>query len=236
MRSGDCVGYVDVLGVRQDVVSPVDGAVARVRGRVRPGRRVRPGASPASKQKRRRPDVQQDPDRQPRRDRRCASSAPAGKLGIASVVAYSEADRDSRAVQLADEAVCIGPAESRRSYLSAPALLSAALVSGCDAVHPGYGFLSEDDTFAEMTRAHGLTFIGPPPEVLERFASKAGTRTLLGRHGLPTIPGSRHAARRRSGACRSGSDRLPGADQAVGRRRWQGHAHGALARGSFSRP
>jgi acetyl-CoA carboxylase biotin carboxylase subunit len=112
------------------------------------------------------------------------------KLGIASVVAYSEADRDSLAVQLADEAVCIGPAESRRSYLSAPALLSAALVAGCDAVHPGYGFLSEDDTFAEMTAAHGLTFIGPPAEVLERFASKAGTRTLLARHGLPTIAGS----------------------------------------------
>ena len=112
------------------------------------------------------------------------------RLGIASVVAYSEADRESRAVQLADEAVCIGPAESRKSYLSAPAILSAALVSGCDALHPGYGFLSEDDTFADITRAHGLTFIGPPAEVLERFASKAGTRTLLARHGLPTIPGS----------------------------------------------
>ena len=112
------------------------------------------------------------------------------RLGIASVVAYSEADRDSRPVQLAEEAICIGPPESGRSYLSASALLSAAIVSGCDAVHPGYGFLSEDDTFAEMTRAHGLTFIGPPAEVLERFASKAGTRTLLGRHGLPTIPGS----------------------------------------------
>ena len=112
------------------------------------------------------------------------------RLGIASVVAYSEADRDSRAVQLAEEAICIGPAESRRSYLSAPALLSAAVVSGCEAIHPGYGFLSEDDTFAEMTRAHGLTFIGPPAEVLERFASKAGTRNLLARHGLPIIPGS----------------------------------------------
>ncbi|MDP8904006.1 MAG: acetyl-CoA carboxylase biotin carboxylase subunit [Chloroflexota bacterium] len=112
------------------------------------------------------------------------------QLGITAVVAYSEADRDSRAVQLADEAVCVGPAESRRSYLSAPQILSAAIVSGCDAIHPGYGFLSEDDTFAEMTRAHGLTFIGPPAEVLERFASKAGTRTLLARHGLPTIPGS----------------------------------------------
>jgi acetyl-CoA carboxylase biotin carboxylase subunit len=112
------------------------------------------------------------------------------RLGIASVVAYSEADRDSRAVQLADEAICVGPAESRRSYLSAPAILSAALVTGCEAIHPGYGFLSEDDTFAEMTRAHGLVFIGPPAEVLERFASKAGTRTLLAKHGLPTIQGS----------------------------------------------
>ncbi len=112
------------------------------------------------------------------------------KMGITSVVAYSEADRDSRPVALADEAICIGPPESRRSYLSAPALLSAALVSGCEAIHPGYGFLSEDDTFAEMTRAHGLVFIGPPAEVLERFASKAGTRTLLAKHGLPTIPGS----------------------------------------------
>jgi acetyl-CoA carboxylase biotin carboxylase subunit len=112
------------------------------------------------------------------------------RMGISAVVAYSEADRDSRAVQLADEAICVGPAESRRSYLSAASILSAALVTGCEAIHPGYGFLSEDDAFAEMTRAHGLTFIGPPPEVLERFASKAGTRELLARHGLPTIPGS----------------------------------------------
>jgi len=111
-------------------------------------------------------------------------------MGIASVVAYSEADRETRAVQLADEAICIGPPESRKSYLSAPALLSAALVTGAEAIHPGYGFLSEDETFAEQTRAHGLTFIGPSPEVLERFASKAGTRTLLAKHGLPTIPGS----------------------------------------------
>ena len=112
------------------------------------------------------------------------------RLGVAAVVAYSEADRDTRAVQLADEAICVGPPEAKRSYLSAPAILSAAIVTGCEAIHPGYGFLSEDDAFAEMTRAHGLTFIGPPPEVLERFASKAGTRELLAFHGLPTIAGS----------------------------------------------
>ena len=111
-------------------------------------------------------------------------------LGVEAVVAYSEADRDSLPAQLADEAICIGPADARRSYLSAPAVISAALVTGCDAVHPGYGFLSEDETFAEVVRAHDLTFIGPPPEVLERFASKEGTRRLLGGFGLPTIPGS----------------------------------------------
>ncbi len=111
-------------------------------------------------------------------------------LGIEAVVAYSEADRDSLAVQLADEAICIGPPEAKRSYLSVPSVISAAVVTGCEAIHPGYGFLSEDDTFAEVVRAHDLVFVGPPPEVLERFASKAGTRELLGGHGLPTIPGS----------------------------------------------
>jgi acetyl-CoA carboxylase biotin carboxylase subunit len=111
-------------------------------------------------------------------------------LGVEAVVADSEADRDSLPAQLADEAICIGPADARRSYLSAPAVISAALVTGCDAIHPGYGFLSEDETFAEVVRAHDLTFIGPPPDVLDRFASKEGTRRLLGGFGLPTIPGS----------------------------------------------
>jgi acetyl-CoA carboxylase biotin carboxylase subunit len=111
-------------------------------------------------------------------------------LGVESVVAYSEADRDSLAAQLADEAICIGPADARRSYLSAPAVISAAVVTGCDAIHPGYGFLSEDESFAEVVRAHDLTFIGPSPEVLDRFASKEGTRRLLAGFGLPIIPGS----------------------------------------------
>ena len=111
-------------------------------------------------------------------------------LGVEAVVAYSEADRESLPVQLADEAICIGPADARRSYLSAPAVMSAAIVTGCDAIHPGYGFLSEDEGFAEVVRAHDLTFIGPPANVLDRFASKEATRRLLGSLGLPTIPGS----------------------------------------------
>ncbi|MGC8633052.1 MAG: acetyl-CoA carboxylase biotin carboxylase subunit [Candidatus Limnocylindrales bacterium] len=112
------------------------------------------------------------------------------QLAVPAVVAYSEADIDTLAVQEADEAICIGPADARRSYLNAAAIISAAIVTGCDAIHPGYGFLSEDAAFADMVRAHGLTFIGPSAEVLERFASKAATRRVLAEHGLPTIPGS----------------------------------------------
>jgi acetyl-CoA carboxylase biotin carboxylase subunit len=112
-------------------------------------------------------------------------------LGVPAVVAYSEADRDTLAVQMADESVCIGPGEARKSYLNQPALVSAALITGCDAVHPGYGFLSEDPSFAEVCAAHDLAFVGPRAEVLERFASKYAVRRMLAANGLPTVPGSR---------------------------------------------
>ena len=111
-------------------------------------------------------------------------------LGLPAVVAYSEADRDTLAVRMSDEAICIGPAEARKSYLNQPAVISAAMITGCDSVHPGYGFLSEDATFAEACVAHDLTFIGPRPEVLERFASKYAVRRMLAANGLPTVPGS----------------------------------------------
>jgi acetyl-CoA carboxylase biotin carboxylase subunit len=112
-------------------------------------------------------------------------------LRIPAVVAYSEADRESLAVQMADEAVCIGPAEARKSYLNQPAVVSAALITGCDAIHPGYGFLSEDAGFAEVVAAHDLHFIGPRADVLERFGSKYAVRRMLAANGLPTVPGSR---------------------------------------------
>ena len=112
-------------------------------------------------------------------------------LGVPAVVAYSEADRDTLGVRMGDEAICIGPAEARRSYLNQPAVVSAALITGCDAIHPGYGFLSEDSGFAEVCAAHDLAFIGPRAEVLERFASKYAVRRMLAASGLPTVPGSR---------------------------------------------
>src|SRR5204863_504262 len=91
---------------------------------------------------------------------------------------------------LADEAICIGPAAASDSYLNIPAIISAALISGAQAIHPGYGFLSESADFAEVCRDHGLTFIGPPPEVLALFHDKAETRAMMKRLGLPVIPGS----------------------------------------------
>jgi acetyl-CoA carboxylase biotin carboxylase subunit len=112
------------------------------------------------------------------------------ELGIPAVVAFSEADRETLAVRLADESICIGPAEARKSYLNQPAVISAAMITGCDAVHPGYGFLSEDAAFAEACGAHDLTFIGPRAEVLDRFASKYAVRRMLAATGLPTVPGS----------------------------------------------
>jgi acetyl-CoA carboxylase biotin carboxylase subunit len=112
------------------------------------------------------------------------------ELGIPAVVAFSEPDRESLAVRQADEAICIGPAEARRSYLNQPALISAALITGCDAIHPGYGFLSEDASFAEACAVHDLVFIGPRAQVIERFASKYAVRRMLAATGLPTVPGS----------------------------------------------
>jgi len=111
-------------------------------------------------------------------------------LGVPAVVAFSEADRDTLAVRMADEAICIGPAEARKSYLNQPAVVSAALIAGCDAVHAGYGFLSEDAGFAEVCAAHDLHFIGPRAAVLEKFGSKYAVRRMLAANGLPTVPGS----------------------------------------------
>lgn len=111
-------------------------------------------------------------------------------VGVKAVVAYSEADRDSLAVRLADEAVCIGPAIPARSYLHPPALISAALITGCDAVHPGYGFLSENPYFAEICAECKLTFIGPSPDTIRLMGDKAIGRQTMSAAGVPIIPGS----------------------------------------------
>ena len=112
------------------------------------------------------------------------------ELGLRTVVTYSTADRDSAAVRAADVAVHIGPGSVRRSYLFAPAIIEAARQTGAQAVHPGYGFLSEDPDFAEICADNGLVFIGPRPELMARLGDKAQARSLLAEAGVPLLPGS----------------------------------------------
>ena len=111
-------------------------------------------------------------------------------LGVPAVVAYSEADRDSLAVRFAGETVCIGPAAVSKSYNNIPAIVSAALVTGCDALHPGYGFLAENAYLADICQQVGVTFIGPRPEVIERMGNKAEARQAMGEAGVPLVPGT----------------------------------------------
>ena len=114
----------------------------------------------------------------------------ARELDIRTVAVYSEADAASLPVLLADESVCIGPASAAGSYLNVRNLLSAALVSGCEAIHPGYGFLAENAEFAEKCEEHNLVFIGPRPETIRRIGDKASARALATEAGVPLTPGS----------------------------------------------
>jgi acetyl-CoA carboxylase biotin carboxylase subunit len=112
-------------------------------------------------------------------------------LGIRTVAVYSEADRYSLHVRFADEALCIGPARSTLSYLNIPAVISAAEITNVDAIHPGYGFLSENADFAEVCRASEIKFIGPTPEVIRMMGLKQLAREKMQEHGVPILPGSR---------------------------------------------
>ena len=112
------------------------------------------------------------------------------ELGIETVAVYSTADADSLHVQLATRAVCVGPARAAESYLNLPALLTAATESGCDAVHPGYGFLSENAEFADLCAKCGLTFIGPSGDMIRQMGNKSAARALMRANRVPVVPGS----------------------------------------------
>jgi len=112
------------------------------------------------------------------------------ELGIPTVAVHSTADTDAMHVRLADESVCIGPPPARDSYLNIPTLLSAAAVTGADAIHPGYGFLSENARFAEMVEAHGMTFIGPSPAHIRMMGDKIAAKAAMASLGVPLVPGS----------------------------------------------
>jgi acetyl-CoA carboxylase biotin carboxylase subunit len=112
------------------------------------------------------------------------------EMGIRAIVAHSTADADSLPVRLADGSICVGPAEARGSYLNIPAIISAAAITDSEAIHPGYGLLSENAAFAEICRACGITFIGPSPEAIRLMGDKAQAREMAKQAGAPVVPGS----------------------------------------------
>ncbi|MFQ5636930.1 MAG: acetyl-CoA carboxylase biotin carboxylase subunit [bacterium] len=112
------------------------------------------------------------------------------ELGIATVAVYSEADADSLHVRFADELVCIGPGPSNQSYLQIPRIISAAEVTNCEAIHPGYGFLAENARFAEICESCDIKFIGPTPDMIEKLGNKAFAKETMKKAGVPVVPGS----------------------------------------------
>ncbi|MEX6633592.1 acetyl-CoA carboxylase biotin carboxylase subunit [Hyphococcus lacteus] len=112
------------------------------------------------------------------------------ELGIATVAVHSTADENAMHVRLADESVCIGPPAPKDSYLNIPAIISAAEITGADAIHPGYGFLSENARFAEIVAAHNITFIGPDAEHIRVMGDKIAAKSAVGKAGIPLVPGS----------------------------------------------
>ena len=117
-------------------------------------------------------------------------------MGIKTVAVYSTADRNSLPVYLADESICIGPAPVRDSYLNIPAILAAARGTGAQAIHPGYGFLSENSAFAKQCRENGIVFIGPTPEILDRMGNKSQARKTMMEAGVPVVPGTKEPVHR----------------------------------------
>jgi acetyl-CoA carboxylase biotin carboxylase subunit len=112
------------------------------------------------------------------------------EMGISTVAVHSTADTTAMHVRLADESVCIGPPSARESYLNTASILSAAAITGADAIHPGYGFLAENARFAEMVEAHGMAFIGPAPEHIRMMGDKVSAKEAMRRLGVPLVPGS----------------------------------------------
>ena len=156
----------------------------------------------------------------------CRVIKTARKMGIKTVAVYSDADVHALHVKMADEAVHIGPAPSAQSYLVMDKIIAAAKATGAEAIHPGYGFLSEKAAFSAACEANGIAFIGPPPKAIEAMGDKITSKKLAAEAGVSTVPGfmgliddEAHAAE----DCRA--NWLSGDDQGLGRWWRQGHAH-----------
>ncbi len=150
------------------------------------------------------------------------------EMGIRTVAIYSTADQDSLHVRFADEAVCIGPPPSKASYLNIPSIIAAAEITNADAIHPGYGFLSENAEFSRICDEYQIKFIGPSPEMINKMGDKATAKATMQAAGVPTVPGSDGLV----GTIDEGLGiakkyRLSDYSEGHGGRRWQRHAHRA---------
>lgn len=147
------------------------------------------------------------------------------EMGIRTVAVYSEADRDALHTQLADEAVCIGKAQSSDSYLNMERILSATIATKAEAIHPGFGFLSENSRFVEMCEKCNVAFIGPSAEVISRMGNKSEAKNTMRKAKVPVVPGNKGTglhSRAGFGSCKG--NRFPGHDQSISRRRWKRNA------------
>ena len=154
------------------------------------------------------------------------------EMGIKTVAVHSEADAEAKYVKLADESVCIGPAPSAQSYLNMPAIISAAEVTDAEAIHPGYGFLSENADFAERVEKSGFVFIGPRPETIRLMGDKVSAKHAMNKAGVPCVPGSKaHCPKPRTRSGLLSRDRLSGDHQGGRRRRRARHARRAYRSG-----
>ena len=159
----------------------------------------------------------------------CRVIRTARAMGLRTIAVYSEADRGAMHVAEADEAVLLGPARARDSYLNIERVIDAARRSGAEAVHPGYGFLSENAGFAQACADAGLVFVGPTAEMMIAMGSKSGSKALMEKAGVPLVPGYHGEAQDDGDAGqRRRQDRLSGAGQGVGGRRRPRHADRAF--------